>query len=114
VREQLLKERQKLYALREAREEQSDGAWIAWLETQLAYARTDGPLKRMRDALDAAWKRNQTIAFLATDLTRIHKEARNLRSRLASALHDNKLLREKLREMSIKLNAAIAAKPKVA
>jgi hypothetical protein len=81
---------------------------IRFLVKQLAYAKSDGPIARMNDALNAAQKRNQTIAFLARDLAKVHGDMRRTRNQAHNHKQEAKQLRARLTEMRMKLDAATA------
>ena len=61
-------------------------AYAEWLEDQLVWSATQGPVLQRNQAVDAATKRNQTIAFLASDLSKVHGE----NNRLRGIVKDNK------------------------
>jgi hypothetical protein len=57
-------------------------AIVVKLERHEEWAKSEGPLRKMTNAVDAAGMRNGTIAFLAASLSRAHAELRDLRSAL--------------------------------
>lgn len=52
------------------------------LERDAEWSKSEGPLRKMTNALDAAMKRNATIAMLAGLLSNAHADLRDLRATL--------------------------------